>query len=488
MDDISIGMIARLAAEHKDVPNIADKIVSVLKRYYDMHNREITAPDENASPLNNIDVVHRGNDGYACFTRKKPSTGPEEKIGMDQMFSVPMAHFGNWLPEIRKHVLGTDCYYTLNAMFAGAPYRSKVVPGLPGGKRKASAARYITSCWVDCDIRGNMTAAQQALAALVVIEKARSNGVCIPEWSIMVHSGQGFWLIWLLREEDQTPGSGKPIRLYGYNTLALCQAWNRIQDQLCLSFAELNSDAGSIDIARLTRVPGSTHSTNGNTVAYRLNFDSGGNPIAYTLCEMSALLNVAPPTLKVNIKKAVDPVRSEQARAKRKIMLRKRMVTWQQLADIRGGYKVGHRSKALFVVAATMRQLGIDRNEIRSSLYELNSRYCDPPMKKGEVDDARTGARNTRAVTNRTIGDWLRVTKLEADLTGWPYYGCVPDQSLRGNSRAKVQNRRELLRRNIRVAGGEILSAGQHAERLEALGIFVGIRTIQSDLKSMRLE
>jgi hypothetical protein len=208
--------------------------------------------------------------------------------------------------------------------------------------------------------------------------------------------------------------------------------------------------------------------------------------VAYSLNELCAMLNVEQP--KTRRITNVDPIKSEQARAKRKSMLEKRLQRWKQLAEMRGGYKVGTRSSALWVAAATLRQLRVDKPEALDALEELNQAWCDPPLKGHEVKAAYTGAKSARQVSDKTIGDRLKVSEQESRATGWPYLGFTPDPSLKGNSRARVENRRELLRMNVREAGGEVLTARDHADRLAKQGVIASPRTIQLDLKALGLE
>jgi hypothetical protein len=130
----------------------------------------------------------------------------------------------------------------------------------------------------------------------------------------------------------------------------------------------------------------------------------------------------------------------------------------------------------------------VDESEALGILDRFNEALCDPPQPSKEVKRGYTGAKSARRIRNDTLGDLLEVTREEARATGLPYAGFVPDPSLKGNSRAVVKNRRELLERNVREAGGEVLTARQHQERLDKLGYTASLRVIQLDLKQLGLK
>jgi hypothetical protein len=91
-------------------------------------------------------------------------------------------------------------------------------------------------------------------------------------------------------------------------------------------------------------------------------------------------------------------------------------------------------------------------------------------------------------LSDAKIADRLAVTPDEAKATGWPYAGHVADPSLKGNSRAVADNRRTLIVRLMREGGGELLAAEIVKSRLEAVGVFVSLRTVQLDMRRLGLE
>lgn len=444
-----------------------------------------------------INAVHRHSDGYVCFTRK-------EAADMRHMFSVKASELDGWLPQILEHVL-SDSYWSINAMFRPGRWPSKYVPGLSAGERGSGLIRYLTAAFVDCDMHADPNT--QMIAALEAQRRASDAlGFHVPDWSMIQHSGRGFWLFWLLRDEAVDPdnyanvagqgdpfqywrrGVGAPIRTNRSGKLEAC--WNRCQRQLLRAFASCKADANAADLSRVTRVPGSVNTKAAAPVVFRVNYLADGSVPAYTLREFAAFLNVQGPGQAGRRKLVgdVDPERSAQGRAKRVAMLERRLSRWRRLAEIRGGYRPGCRSSALWVAGATLRMLRRSPDEIQEELDGLNAMHCNPPLSRAEVRAAAAGSRSVSQLTDAKIGDRLAVTADEAKATGWPHAGYVPDPSLKGNSRAVADNRRTLIVRLIRDAGGELLTAEAVKSRLEGVGVFVSRRTVQLDMRRLGLE
>ena len=389
-------------------------------------------------------------------------------------------------------------------MYRGAPWESRFVPGLPHGQRHSSMVRYVTSCFIDCDMPG--TPEEHLVAAINAKAEARAKGIQVPEWSMIAHSGRGFWLYWLLRDEKSDPdayfkspkskgdpcrplrrGIGTPVRAFKEGQEIA--AWNRCQNQLFRVFRSVKSDAGAKDLVRITRVPGSISTKWGDErrVAYRVNYECDGRVLCYTLAEMCAMLNVQPIMRREKkADKPVDPKRSEAGRKNRKALQQGRIDRMRQLAAIRGGIRKGCRSYAMLIVAASMRGLGIhDAAALREELARFNAACMNPPLKHGEIQDAITGSMSIRKLRDATIAEWLSITPEEATATGWPYEGYLPDPSLKGNRAAKKQNRQTHIRMIIRKHGGELLPAADLVAALAKVGMDATTRTVQRDLVEM---
>jgi hypothetical protein len=453
--------------------------------------------------IDNVQLIHRGmDDSFICFT-KRDGVDADGKPLMKHMFSVRASELSEWIPQIVAH-LCRDSFFTVNGMYRPGRGPSKFVPGLQYGQRGTSMIRYLTCNWVDCDMPG--TPEDQLMAALKASAEAKANGIQVPEWSMIAHSGRGFWLFWLLRDDKSEPdayfnaaqskkdrfrgirrGIGTPVRTFIEGREIA--AWNRCQDQLLRAFRSVKSDAGAKDAARVTRVPGSLNTKYGDErrVAYRVNYDEESRVLCYTLAEMCALLNVQPIMRREKkADKPVDPKLSEAGRKARNALHQGRIDRMRQLAMIRGGIREGCRNYALLIVAASMRGLGIhNAAALGDELASFNAACMNPPLKHGDIRNAIAGSVSMRKIRNATIADWLSITPEESTATGWPCEGFTPDPSLKGNRAAVKQNRQTHIRMIIQKRGGELLPAADLVAALAKVGMDATTRTVQRDLKEM---
>ncbi len=462
--------------------------------------------------IEHLNLIHRANDAFITFTSKEGEDMPHK-------FAVRARELTGWIPQIVGHLL-RDSFYTVNSMYRGARRESKYVKGLPAGERSNSMIRHLTCCFTDCDMEG--TPQDQLIAALQTKRRAEElrGGRPLPDWSIMAHSGYGFWLFYLLREEGERDtyfksqaaqadpfrelrqGIGQPILTDRGGKIV--RSWRSCQQQLVRQYADVKADPKAIDEARVTRIPGTFNTKYGDQrrVSYRVNYNVHGEPVTHTLAEMCAMLDVEPPRISTQVaikpRKTPSPEQSKAAKLKRLTMLRNRMSKLEQLAEIRGKYREGCRAYALLVFAITLRQMGVrDKAQLTVETGIWNRQYVFPPLTDKEVGYAvrSTMLRHPEKghwmprerVCNVTIADWLEITHDEARATGWPYAGFVPDPTLKGNRAAKRANRHTLIRQLIEAAGGELLTAAQIREQLEAQGVEITLRTIQLDLAEMQL-
>lgn len=453
--------------------------------------------------IDNVQLIHRGmHDSFICFTAQDGKDDDGKPV-MKHLFSVRASELSEWLPQIVEH-LCRDAFFTVNGMYRGSHWKSRFVPGLPHGERHSSMVRYLTCCFMDCDMPGKPE--EQLMAAYQAKAEALSKGIHVPEWSMIAHSGRGFWLFWLLRDSKSDPdayynskqsksdpcrpfrrGIGTPVRAFKEGREI--EAWSRCQNQLLRAFKNVKSDAQAKDLVRITRVPGSISTKWGDErrVAYRVNYECDGTILSYTLDEMCALLNVQPVMRREKKSDTpVDPKRSEAGRKARKALHQGRIDRMRQLAAIRGGIREGCRSNALLIVAASLRGLGIhDAAALREELASFNVSCMNPPLKHGDIQNAITGSKSMRKVRNSTIADWLSITPEEATATGWPYQGLIPDPTLKGNRAAVKQNRQTHIRMIIQKRGGELLPAADLVAALAKVGVDATTRTVQRDLKEM---
>src|SRR5947209_4582380 len=97
----------------------------------------------------------------------------------------------------------------------------------------------------------------------------------IPTPSIVVRSGRGVWLLWLLVDD----ATGLPPRSMFLNL----RLYRDIERAVQLRLAPLGADPRATDAVRMTRVPGSIHGGTGLPVRYDVQVGPSEQPLHYTL-------------------------------------------------------------------------------------------------------------------------------------------------------------------------------------------------------------
>ena len=105
----------------------------------------------------------------------------------------------------------------------------------------------------------------------------------LPRVSLMVRSGRGVWLFWLLGDirDPRKPQRAWPEKI---------TQWTEIQKAIHERLAMCGADAR--DAARVTRVPGSIHTGTNLEVFYMWQGDRRGLVPVYTLDDMARALNL----------------------------------------------------------------------------------------------------------------------------------------------------------------------------------------------------
>lgn len=405
-------------------------------------------------------AIHR-HDVFITFNQ-----GPKFR----QVGAYRPSELGSMFPVIRDQLV-EDSYYSVN--------------GFRKPWRRGYLVSHLTAVFVDIDFHDDPSPqkTEMAIAAIVVLAAKGS----IPHPSIIVRSGRGFWLFWLLRERD----SGGAVERSD-NTQA---AWFRLQHAIRDSLKDhgLPVDCASQDLARLTRLPGSINTKTGAKVTYTVNLDATGKPIAYTLDELSGALHV-------ELKNPVFPDASRRLRivpdgrpaneASRSGKQLRASTGWRALNDrrlrdfetlvaLRGGIREGMRAHGALIFATTLR--GFPDYERERRVREFGRMYCDPPLSDADIDFAIKSATRPRAYRfrDRSIGERLAITDAENALLEGDYLGTAMPQSTTRRDRAK--ERRELISQ-ICARAGSVPALRTIKGRLAAAGLDASPETIRADL------
>lgn len=361
-----------------------------------------TGPD-----LSLVDLVHRGHDGYIPFTRK-PNGSEWQDLGCVPA-SVLRGLFGaEWLMA----ELETDSYFSLHGMFRTGYYRHRTtLDGLEPSLRKARFVRWLTTCHVDLDLYNVGLEPEDGVAAVL---KAARDGIVPPP--SMFSLSRGCWAWWLLRDEQ---GSG-PVRAWP----GAVDRWSTIQGALHQRLAKLGSDGSALHAATCTRIPGSVSSKSRRRVAWMACFDDDDKPFVYTLDEMADALGVrAKTTLVIDYtpkhEHAKDPSRIERGKRGYHSRWLRFLSVLDQLRRMRGGWRIGTRSKALSLVALACRARGMDTVNALAELHRHLDGMEQPrndPMRQSDLRRILKSATKPKAggIRWQTVADLLDVSPEES--------------------------------------------------------------------------
>jgi hypothetical protein len=216
-------------------------------------------------PFPDLEIVrkiHRSSNDFIVFAHKTDSTG------FRQLYSVERRDIRDCLEQLESDLSG-DAYFSLNSFFSGDGAKFKD-PRLRAPLRKQTALRRLNCCYVDLDSHKLGLSFEEVLRSVhaLVVEEA------VPLPSVIVQSGRGTWLLWLLRHRrfpNRAP-KGDPIRFqrnYGW--------WRAIQQELNSRLIGLGADPSAKDGSRMIRVPGSINSKSGERVTYWPLYDAAGD-------------------------------------------------------------------------------------------------------------------------------------------------------------------------------------------------------------------
>ncbi len=381
---------------------------AAIKRVLATENSVSTLTVPTGPDLRVIDMVHRGHDGYIPLARKD-NGGAWQDLGCVPAKVLRGLFGAEWLTQ----ELETDAYFSLHGMFRSGFYRHKTtLKLLEPSLRKARHVRWLTTCHVDLDLYNVGMDPEDGVAKVL---RAARDGIIPPP--SMFSLSRGCWAWWLLRADD---GRG-PVRAWPDNV----DRWSTLQGVLHHRLAKLGSDPAALHQATVTRIPGSYSSKNRRRVAWMACFDDAGKPFVYTMRELADGLGLADrprPAVVIEHKPTDQPkdaARVELGRRGYHSRWARFSAVLDQLRRMRGGWRVGTRTKAMHLVAHACRARGLTTE---TAMEEL-SRHLDgmeqPAGDKLTTKDLRrvlksTGKPKAGGVRWQTVADLLDVSPEEA--------------------------------------------------------------------------
>lgn len=368
--------------------------------------------DQADQALKALTLIHGRDDAYAAIFRKDRNGKVENLFGVR----------GDQLAEIMTpDLLVEDIFITVNGYYV--PEKRRLDPGpVKGWIRKTNRdLRALRVVYVDLDVGRTTEQAPNNPAAWLTdrdvdcqIGKLADAGV-IPQPSVVVLSGRGVIVFWLLR--DARNPDQPPPDLGGNRALYV-----KLNRALQARLSDFAPDRSAYDATRAFRMPGSINSKVGLRVIYRPQFDEQGLPFTYTLGELAALLDVEPGTPKT-ARRWTRTARkggkySKRGRAGFDGLQLHRVSDIESVAQ-RQGIQQGARRKTISIYASHLLKAGDSIHEIKRKCAAM-ARQCKPayPSEPGEPDAAaivddltkRSGAALEWTKTQtKTLLRWLNV-------------------------------------------------------------------------------
>lgn len=237
-------------------------------------------------------------DGYITIARKDRQSGRFE-----QFYYRPQE-----LADHLTNVMGEDVFFSQNTFYRKA--------------RRIETIRQLRSLYVDLDFYIFNYNPEWILGKL----EHEFYGQSIPEPNLIIFSGQGIVLIWMI---DPVPYKALPL-------------WQAVQNYLIKELKPLGGDPKAADAARVFRIAGSTSSKNGNEVSvnYRHDYRYALRDIQYDyLPELTPKLDKPKPGRKKKVLHLFNIYSLHAARLK----------DLAKLVELRHGEMEGCRETVLFL-------------------------------------------------------------------------------------------------------------------------------------------
>ena len=431
--------------------------------------------------------LHRGHDGFMAV---------ERKVGDDwqTLGNVKASHIGGlFSDEVIAEACQVDSYFSLHGMYSSGRYRQKTnLPALAPFCRNLKSVRWLTCCHVDLDAYKAGMDSHAAIAAVMRLVDAGT----LPPPSLFTTS-RGAWCIWLLIDQENC---NSPLRSYSSDGSTI-NRWSRIQNALHKTCANISSDPATKHAASVTRIPGSINSKNAQRVSYSFHVNAfTGRPYQYTLpqMELAMLCDVPLPPPRITYRRASS---SPEITAVKRRGWHGR---WQrvddvlcQLRNMRGGWKCGHRSMAIFYASTAYRALNLSTADVQRELAAHLDGIEQPQFDAITPAKAFATFRSLRVQrhggpSHQTIADSLDVTPDESALlsvnrrTPFPcasrFSHALPPVKL---SAAALTKRRRAAVSSVCASVRGLITGTMVQQHLESLGLRAALATVLRDMEQL---
>lgn len=431
--------------------------------------------------LDFLKLVHR-HDGFVSFGSK------HKDRGLSPRCAIKATTLENHWPAYRNFFI-EDGFVSINASYRHASEDQTSDTGRP--KHRSNTLRFLCACYCDVDcyrVKLSFEEAREKYESLVRLGS-------LPRASILVSSGRGMWLVWLLHDPVDT--SSAHYGAFSDSMFSSLNVHREINRRLVSELAPIGADPQSVDGARYLRLPGSVR-TDGRPIAQWWAQRENGVIPSYTLWELADRVGVPCRRMLPALRAEQPGKRNVPNRAKgQRAADRAQLLAIQTLLEARGGIAQGQRNTAAYIYATCLRYSRSERKDVVQMVRSMGLQ-CRPPLSGLECQHAVRSAfkSSQKRLKKTTIAERLSVTRREARLivqsTGCPFpcsdgevFGPVYLQPL---SRAQRRERRQTeLTRLIRVHGLK-WSSRRLAAELSKAEHHVSHQTVLSDLRSLGVD
>jgi len=430
-------------------------------------------------------VLHRHEDGYVTF-----SAGAGDDF--HHRVAIKAGELETYFPQFMDELL-KDSYVSINA-----GYRLRRHGRIGGQRTRAfghpkhstDTLKYLCACYADIDYYRFNADFGSVLGQVV---KYQDDGL-IPPASIIVRSGRGMWLLWLLsdpKDPERSQGAfPEKIELY-----------TKIQKEIVERLSHLGADPQARDAARHVRVPGSLHTGSERYVEWWIQ-GAGASGFVYNLTELAQFFGVQVRELNPRVRAAFrDGEQKYKDAARRKgweALNQRRWRDFERLLALRGGgFDQGCRNHAAVIYAWLLRCNGWSQADGAHQVMEMAAN-CRPPLSASQCRDAvKTGfGQKMRKMFNQTISDWLTITPSESEMLerlppatpSQPHRIAVSTPKPERVRGAAAPGRRVTILEIVAKLDGKVPPCREMARLLEEHGIHASHVTISQDYKELDLK
>ena len=442
----------------------------------------LTPSAQAAHRLTLIKALHRHEDGYISFAFKDADGGQRPAFG------IKASALENMLPGYAER-LTKDSLLSINAGYTLARRDTESAFGYPNHTN--ATLKYLCACYCDID--------HYKLELTFHAARARIFDMCesgaLPWMSMIVDSGHGMWLLWLLH--DHTNPQHAHIGAWGESEFDPLMIYSQVNQAICAQLRTIGGDPKATDGARYIRTPGSFRTDTETAVWWSIQ-GTGEAGFSYTLWELADFFKVQFRRLMPVESAALAPKKRRTGAqfCGQRVAAEQRLGAVNALIAIRNGFYEGDREIGLRHYAIALRYSGVGIEDARQATLDL-AKCCHPPFPASATLLCVKSAykKGTKRWKYTSFSRVLDVSREEAEIIaqriGRPSFPAAGEQ-LHPLTRMNGKPKREQEATGRRAAiqsivdeVGCVLSSRVMKLRLETLGHEASYVTILTDYKHL---